>query len=107
MNKIKTCILNIDTSNNQIVVVGLDIGGKNFTLERSMDKNKAQVTLPMIDELLRKHKLGLKDLSEIKVNPGPGSFTGLRVGISIANALGYQLKIPVNGIMGIVEPEYD
>ncbi len=35
-------------------------------------------------------------LKEIRVNTGPGSFTGLRVGASIANALGFLLKISVN-----------
>ena len=38
-----------------------------------------------------------KDLKEVEVEIGPGSFTGLRVGVSVANALGYSLNIPVNG----------
>ncbi|MFH1536127.1 MAG: hypothetical protein ABIC96_03620 [Patescibacteria group bacterium] len=33
----------------------------------------------------------------IEVETGPGSFTGLRVGVSVANALGFALNIPVNG----------
>ena len=36
-------------------------------------------------------------LEGIEVETGPGSFTGLRVGVSVANALGYSLGIPVNG----------
>ena len=101
-------VLIIDTSSNQIVRAGLNIGGKEFVLERPLDRQKAQAVLPMINELLKKHKLDLKELTGIKVNPGPGSYTGLRVGISIANALGYLLKIPINGkkIGEIIEPEY-
>jgi tRNA threonylcarbamoyladenosine biosynthesis protein TsaB len=37
------------------------------------------------------------DLNEIKVATGPGSYTGLRVGVAVANALAFALGIPVNG----------
>ena len=65
----------------------------------------------MIMELLKAQSSKLQAITEIEVNPGPGSFTGLRVGAAIANALGYALKIPVNGKrpweMQIVEPVYE
>ncbi len=98
----------IDTSSNQVVKVGLEIEGKKYLTELPLDKQKAQAVLPMTEKLLKEHKLKLKDLTEIKVNPGPGSFTGIRVGVSIANALGYLLKIPVNGkrVGEIVDPVY-
>jgi len=90
-------ILFIDTTNNKEVTVTLRIDGKDFIKIQPLDTRKAQVVLPMMEELLREHDLQLKDLSEIEVNPGPGSFTGTRVGLSIANALGFLLQIPVNG----------
>jgi len=40
-------------------------------------------------------KLKLSDLEGIVVYKGPGSFTGLRIGMSMANALAYSLKIPI------------
>jgi len=98
-------ILLIDTSSNKEVKVGLEIDGKEHMVNKPLDTRKAQAVLPMIEELLKKHKLELKDISEIKVNPGPGSFTGVRVGATIANTLGFLLKIPVNG-KDIVEPVY-
>lgn len=88
----------IDTTNNQQVIVSLDIDGAIDTLKETMDRKKTQPVLWMVDTLLRKHKRGLKDITKIEVNPGPGSFTGIRVGISIANALGFLLSIPVNGL---------
>ncbi len=89
--------LSIDTSSNKKIVVGLTINGKKDLIKQEMDKQKAQVVLPMVDALLRKHKLKLADIDEIHAETGPGSFTGLRVGVAVANALGFALKIPVNG----------
>lgn len=86
----------IDTSNNKEISVGLKIDGKEIIERQNLDKTKAQAALPMIEKILNKNRLELKDLQSIKVNTGPGSFTGLRVGIAIANALGFFLGIPVN-----------
>ena len=87
----------IDTSNNQEILVGLQIGEKRDIIKQKIGKQKTQVVLGLIDRLLKKHNISFEDISDIKVNEGPGSFTGLRVGISIANAFSYALKIPVNG----------
>ncbi|HLC38765.1 MAG TPA: tRNA (adenosine(37)-N6)-threonylcarbamoyltransferase complex dimerization subunit type 1 TsaB [Patescibacteria group bacterium] len=61
-------------------------------------EKKSENLLIRIDQLLSKNKVNLKDLKTIIVNHGPGSFTGLRVGISCANALAESLKIPIIGI---------
>ena len=58
---------------------------------------KAQIILPLIEKILKKYKIQFSQLSAIEVNTGPGSFTGVRVGVSIANALGFALKVPING----------
>jgi len=101
-------ILLIDTSDNKHIKVGLRIDEKEDLLEQPLDHRRAQVVLPFVEQLLQKHKLTLKDLTGIEVNAGPGSFTGLRVGVTIANTLAYLLKIPVNGkeIGEMVEPSY-
>ena len=68
----------------------------------------SQVLLPMIVKILKKNNLTLKDLTAVEVNCGPGSFTGTRVGVSVANALGFALDIPVNAKKGkIVVPIYE
>jgi len=48
-----------------------------------------------IDKLLKSQHKELKDLSGIVVFKGPGSFTGLRIGLTVANALSYSLNIPI------------
>lgn len=51
--------------------------------------------LQKITQLLKNNKVRLEDLKAIVVYQGPGSFTGLRIGISIANSMAYSLDIPV------------
>ncbi|HWY79119.1 MAG TPA: tRNA (adenosine(37)-N6)-threonylcarbamoyltransferase complex dimerization subunit type 1 TsaB [Candidatus Sulfotelmatobacter sp.] len=92
----KKVILIIDTTNNKEMTVGLRIDNKEIIKKQSLDTRKAQVVLPMLEGLLKTHKLNLKEITAIEVNPGPGSFTGIRVGLSIANTLGFLLHIPVN-----------
>jgi len=50
-----------------------------------------------INEVLQAAHLQLENIKSIVVFAGPGSFTGLRIGISVANALAYSLKIPITG----------
>jgi tRNA threonylcarbamoyladenosine biosynthesis protein TsaB len=88
-------ILYIDTSVREEIKVGVEIDGKMH--EKKAKNLKSQETLPLIEKLLKEKKVRLNQINEIKVNTGPGSFTGLRVGVSIANSLGFTLKIPVNG----------
>lgn len=99
--------LYIDTSSSEQIIVGL--GNKKVTEEAR--KDKSQKLLTTIDKLLSEAGKNLDDLTEIEVNPGPGSFTGLRVGLSVANALGWSLGIPVNGKDikkdGPLEPVYE
>lgn len=89
-------ILSIDTSSNQEIKVGLTIDGKRYLRKQELDQRRAQVVLPMIEKVLEEHRLLVSDIAAIEVNPGPGSFTGLRVGIAIANILGFLLQVPVN-----------
>jgi tRNA threonylcarbamoyladenosine biosynthesis protein TsaB len=99
--------LYIDTSNSQKITIGLN--DENFTFPSK--KEKSQILLPKIISFLNKQYLTLKDIKEIEINQGPGSFTGLRVGLSVANTIGWALNIPVNGKNiskeGPLEPIYE
>lgn len=95
----------IDTSKANIVSVSLITAEKELKKE-SEQKFGSQVLLILIEEVLREEEIELKDLTEIKVATGPGSFTGLRVGAAVANALGFSLGIPVNGKKTEVDLEY-
>lgn len=99
----------IDTADNKKIKIGLEIDKKSFYLNSNPTALKSQVVLILIDKLLKKHGLQIKDVTQIEVNLGPGSFTGVRVGVSVANALGFSLKIPVNSkkVGDLVEPLYN
>lgn len=101
-------ILYIDTSNNKQIKVGLRVNKEENWIKQKIGLQKAQVVLPMVEKILKKYQLKLEDLTAVEVNVGPGSFTGLRVGIAVANALSFALKVPVNGkkVGEFVEPVY-
>lgn len=90
-------ILFIDTSDHELVRVGLKSDEKLINTSEAHNKFGSQVLLGLIQKTLSEKKLDFKDLTGIEVATGPGSFTGLRVGVAVANALGYSLHIPVNG----------
>jgi len=92
-------ILALDTSSKKISLALF--WPKKLEKEISwLTKETSSELLPKIEWFLRKNGVKLKDLKAIAVFQGPGSFTGLRVGISVANTLGYSLKIPVFGFAG-------
>ena len=101
MNKNKV-ILYIDTSDNKKIIVRLKKGEEKFELIREIETWASQIILPAIEDILRRSDTRLSEITEIMVKTGPGSFTGIRIGIAIANTLGWFLNIPVNGKIGIL-----
>jgi tRNA threonylcarbamoyladenosine biosynthesis protein TsaB len=96
-------ILGIDTS-TRIASVALTQNGELIAEEihsprgSASHPNHAEVLLPLIDAVLRKSEASLSEVSGLAVSIGPGSFTGLRIGLSAVKGLAYGLGIPVVGI---------
>ena len=85
-------ILHIDTKDQKQVTVSIKKDGEVVESLSAENKYGSQVLLPLIKKIV-----DINCLTAIEVETGPGSFTGLRVGVSVANALGFSLGIPVNG----------
>ena len=70
----------------------------------------AEKLLGFIQQKLAENGATWQDISEITVMSGPGSFTGLRIGATIANTLAHELKIPLYDHHGhrqkIIIPDY-
>ena len=103
----KQIILFIDTSNQDTASVAVEVHGTRYEKTSKSRIMKAQMVLPLIEELLGEHRIKPSDITEIFIHVGPGSFTGLRVGLAVANMMGKLLGIPVNGKHVPVIPRYD
>jgi tRNA threonylcarbamoyladenosine biosynthesis protein TsaB len=82
-------------------VCSVAIGDENGLLgDREVSDPRAHSTqLPLlISELLHSSKLSVKQLDAVAVNKGPGSYTGLRIGVSMAKGICYSAGIPLIGI---------
>ncbi|WP_010228055.1 tRNA (adenosine(37)-N6)-threonylcarbamoyltransferase complex dimerization subunit type 1 TsaB [Gillisia marina] len=89
-------ILCIETaSTNCSVAIG--VNGKLLALKEDYDSNysHAERLHIFIQEILAENNLELSDLDAIAVSKGPGSYTGLRIGVSAAKGLCFSLDIPL------------
>ncbi|MBL7952600.1 MAG: tRNA (adenosine(37)-N6)-threonylcarbamoyltransferase complex dimerization subunit type 1 TsaB [Flavobacteriales bacterium] len=74
---------------------GSVLASRDFESDKHVHAEKVNV---FIDEVMKEAGLPLKELSAVAVGIGPGSYTGLRIGLSAAKGLCYALEIPVIGI---------
>lgn len=95
----KNFILTIDTTYFEEAEIGLKTAEGKFVEKKQFAAGRelSEKLLPEIDRLLKRNNLKPQDLVGIKVNRGPGSFTGTRIGVAVANALAFSLGILVNG----------
>jgi tRNA threonylcarbamoyladenosine biosynthesis protein TsaB len=66
---------------------------------RVMDQGQAEALIPMIEEVMARSGLTYNDVDRIAVTVGPGSFTGVRVGLAAARGLGLAAAKPVVGVL--------
>ena len=92
-------ILNIETSTtNCSVSLFNDLELIDCIEENTQDYSHSKSLHVFIDSVLKKSKIKPKDLSAISVSKGPGSYTGLRIGVASAKGLCFALDIPLISI---------
>ncbi len=88
-------VLSLDTSETEKISVVLTRHDKTIRRESHATRRNAQNVLPLIAQVLQDARLAPSQLTQIRVRAGDGSFTGIRIGLSVANILGFLFGIPV------------
>lgn len=94
-------ILLIDTSTSNLIVSICDDNNILYSYKETIIKDMSSKILPIINEGLNKLGLNIKNIDKIFVVNGPGSFTGIRVGVTVAKTIAWALKkniIPISSL---------
>jgi len=93
-------VLAIDTALGSCAAAVYDAGlGETLAAESiDMERGHAEAIVPMVERVVRASRVDFEDMDRIITTVGPGSFTGLRVGISAARGFGLACDKPVVGI---------
>jgi tRNA threonylcarbamoyladenosine biosynthesis protein TsaB len=93
--------LAIDTSNNVMGVAIIDDNRVIGEYVTNVQKNHSVRVMPAINQLLRDCDIKPKEVEKIVVAAGPGSYTGVRIGVTIAKTLAWSLNIPLVGVSSL------
>lgn len=93
-------LLAIETSSPE-ASVALQVGGEQFQRSLTNQRKQIEQILPCIEELLAEAGLGLNALDGLVLSVGPGSFTGLRVGLGILQGISMAHDIPVASVSSL------
>lgn len=91
-------ILNIETSSKYCSVALSDSGEIMFSLSSDSEMDHSVKLAPFVEECLIQLKRHDRKLDAVAVSMGPGSYTGLRIGLSLAKGLCFGLNIPLIGV---------
>lgn len=105
--KLKMKILSIDTSSKNATVAITENEEKLIELNNSDEKTHSQKLMPMIDEAFKTTNLSLDDINLISCCLGPGSFTGVRIGIATGKAFVDSKQIMAVGVSSLEELAYN
>lgn len=89
--------LYINTTDRFESVIRLVVGKKNFEKKLKSEKPMSEKVLVLIKSVCDEAIIEPQEIDNIEVSTGPGSYTGIRVGIAIANALGVSVHAKING----------
>lgn len=92
----------IDT-HGELITVALYDGNKLFVKTQMSEYSHAVYLAPMIKNILKENDLTVKDIKNIVAVNGPGSFTGLRIGLSAAKTLAYSLRVSIYLISSLAD----
>lgn len=103
-------ILGIDTSANVASAAICELGEKPRVIASGSINTKlthSQTLMPFIESLLANSKMELSDIDAFAVSVGPGSFTGLRIGVSAIKGMAYGLNKPCRAVSTLLGLAYN
>jgi tRNA threonylcarbamoyladenosine biosynthesis protein TsaB len=98
--------LAIDTSTDNAGLALVSGATVIFELDWKCGQNHTVEFMPRLQYLMTQHGFEAKDIESVSVALGPGSFSGTRVGLSIAKGLAYSLNIPLAGVSTLAVEAY-
>ena len=100
-------ILSIDTASNICGVSILEDDKLICNLDTDTGRTHSENLMPMIEQAFNKTNLSLKNIDLITCDIGPGSFTGIRIGVATTKAFNNSLNIPCIGISSLESLAYN
>ena len=91
----------LDTHFSKVTIVLYKEGKVIAKEEKESNQSHSIITMPLLEEILKTNKLAIRDINELVVVNGPGSFTGVRIGVTIAKTISYCLNIPIKVISSL------
>ena len=91
-------VLALDTSATFVSVALLNEKQVFAIAEEEMERGQAEALMPMIEGIMAQAHKKMSDIDAVAVTVGPGSFTGVRIGLAAARAFGLALNVPVYGV---------
>lgn len=91
-------ILAIETSGKYCSVALIHEGLAEFSREDDVEMNHARAIGPFVDECVKEARRREWKIDAVAVSMGPGSYTGLRIGLSMAKGLCFSLEVPLIGV---------
>lgn len=91
----------IDTATKYIYLSLVVDGEEKESIYQEGINNHSVTIIPLLEEILNKQNLALKDIDEIIVGIGPGSYTGVRIGVTVAKMIGYLNHITVYSVSSL------
>jgi tRNA threonylcarbamoyladenosine biosynthesis protein TsaB len=81
--------------------VALQVDDKVFTRYELCPQSHSLQLLPMVDDLLKEAEIELSQFDGLIFGQGPGSFTGVRIGVGVAQGLAFSAQLPVVGVSSL------
>jgi len=87
---------------SELLTIGILLNGKiTLIKEKISERSHSANLIPLIESVLSEKNIDINEINELIVINGPGSFTGVRLGVTVAKTLAFTLKIPIKTVTSI------